>query len=128
VHHQSFTGAAAPGKVVFMAARETPLHERTGEITMAAALIVRHRVANFEAWKAVFDSMTEIRRSHGWRSAIVYRDASDPNVVTIVNRVKDLAGAKAYGASPELKAGMQKAGVQGPPEISFVEEVEDQGY
>jgi quinol monooxygenase YgiN len=93
-----------------------------------AALIVRHRVANFEAWKKAFDSMTEIRRSHGWVSAIVYRDASDPNVVTIVNRVADLAGAKRYGGSPELKAAMQAAGVQGAPEIFFVEQVEDRAY
>ena len=95
---------------------------------MAAALIVRHRVANFEAWKKVFDSMTEIRRAHGWTSAIVYRDASDPNIVTIVNRVKDVDGAKRYGSSPELRAGMQKAGVQGAPEISFVEEIEERRY
>lgn len=95
---------------------------------MAAALIVRHRVANFEAWKKVFDSMTDLRRSHGWISAIVYRDSVDPNVVTIVNRVKDLDGAKRYGGSPELRAGMANAGVQGPPEISFVNEVEDRSY
>jgi hypothetical protein len=98
------------------------------ENTMAASLIVRHRVANFEAWKKVFDSMTDVRRAHGWTSAIVYRDASDPNVVTIVNRVKDLDGAKRYGASPELREGMQKAGVQGPPEVHFCEEIEDRAY
>jgi hypothetical protein len=95
---------------------------------MAAALIVRHRVANFEAWKSVFDSMAEVRRAHGWTSAIVYRDATDPNVVTIVNRVKDIDGAKRYGGSAELRAGMQKAGVQGAPEVFFVEEVEDRKY
>jgi hypothetical protein len=99
-----------------------------GRVTMAAALIVRHRVANFEAWKKVFDSMVELRREHGWKSAIVYRDGADPNMVTIVNRVKDLDGAKRYGGSPELRAGMEKAGVQGPPEVFFVEEVEERSY
>ena len=95
---------------------------------MAAALIVRHRVANFEAWKKVFDGMVSIRKAHGWQSAIVYRDAADPNMVTVVNRVKDLDGAKRYGASPELREGMQKAGVQGPPEVFFVDEAEDRAY
>ena len=95
---------------------------------MAAALIVRHRVANFETWKSVFDSMTDLRRSHGWTQATVYRDAADPNMVTIVNRVSDLDGAKRYGASPELRAGMQKGGVQGPPEIFFVEQADDRAY
>jgi hypothetical protein len=48
--------------------------------------------------------------------------------VTIVNRVKDLDGAKRYGGSAELRAAMQKAGVQGAPEISFVEEAEERRY
>jgi hypothetical protein len=95
---------------------------------MAAALIVRHRVANFDSWKQVFDSMYEVRKAHGWLSAIVYRDAADPNMVTIVNRVKDLDGAKRYGQSDQLRAGMQKAGVQGPPEVFFVEEAEERSY
>jgi quinol monooxygenase YgiN len=95
---------------------------------MAAALVVRHRVANFEAWKVVFDSMFDTRRSHGWISHLVYRDAADPNVVTIVNRMKDLAGAKAYGASPELKAAMQRGGVQGAPDVFFLEQFEDRAY
>jgi quinol monooxygenase YgiN len=95
---------------------------------MTAALIVRHRVANFEKWKEVFDSFVPARREHGWISASVYRDATDPNLVTIVNRVKDLDGAKRYGASDGLRAAMQKAGVQGPPEIFFVEEVEARPY
>jgi hypothetical protein len=95
---------------------------------MAAALIVRHRVADFDAWKKVFDSMTEIRRAHGWLSTLVYRDASDPNFVTIVNRVKDLDGAKRYGASDALRTGMAKAGVQGAPDVSFVEEAEERTY
>jgi hypothetical protein len=95
---------------------------------MAAALIVRHRVANFEAWKKVFDSMTETRRRHGWLSTIVYRDVADPLMVTIVNRVTDVDGAKRYGSSPELKTAMQNAGVQGPPDVFFCDEAEDKAY
>ncbi|HEX2678879.1 MAG TPA: hypothetical protein VHM19_19645 [Polyangiales bacterium] len=95
---------------------------------MPAALIVKHRVANYDTWKAGFDSVFEKRKAHGWRSAIVLRDATDPNLVTIVNRVKDLEGAKRYGSSPELRALMEKIGVLGAPEISFMEEVEDRAY
>ena len=95
---------------------------------MAAALIVRHRIADWDTWKKAFDSMTDVRRAHGWQSAIVYRDAADPNVVTIVNRVKDLDGAKRYGSSDALRQVMSKAGVQGPPEVHFVEEAEERAY
>jgi quinol monooxygenase YgiN len=95
---------------------------------MTAALIVKHRVANFDAWKNVFDTFTNVRKEHGWISADVYRDATDPNIVTIVNRVKDLDGAKRYGASEGLKKAMATAGVLGPPEIFFVEEAEHRAY
>ena len=93
-----------------------------------ATLIVKHRVSNFENWKVVFDEMGATRKKHGWTSHSVFRDATDPNVVTVVNRVRSLDDAKAYGASPELRAAMQRAGVQGPPEISFNEDAEDERY
>jgi quinol monooxygenase YgiN len=95
---------------------------------MACALVVRHRVANYEAWKKVFDSMIPTRKEHGWTSHIVYRDATDPNVVTIVNRVKDLDAAKRYASAPALREAMQKGGVQGPPDVFFLDEAEELRY
>ena len=93
-----------------------------------AKLIVRHRVANFEAWKSVFDGMTALRKSHVWLGHTVVRDAADPNVVTIINHMRDLAGAKAYGGSAELRAAMAKGGIEGAPEVMFCEEHEDKTY
>ena len=93
-----------------------------------ATMIVKHRVANFENWKKVFDEMSSVRAKHGWTEHLVLRDATDPNLVTIVNRMKSLDGAKTYGASPELRAGMQRAGVQGPPDVSFCEDAAEQRY
>ncbi|HEY8072753.1 MAG TPA: hypothetical protein VIF62_01555 [Labilithrix sp.] len=95
---------------------------------MSAALIVRHRVGNFEQWKKVFDSLSETRKQHGWIATTVYRDATDPNMVTIVNRVTDLDGAKRYGSSDSLRTAMQNGGVQGPPEVFFCDENEDRSY
>jgi hypothetical protein len=93
-----------------------------------AALIVKHRVANYEAWKKVFDEMTSVRKGLNWRRHEVFRDAADPNVVTIVNHVASIADAKAYGASAALREGMARAGVQGAPEISFVEDADNHTY
>jgi hypothetical protein len=86
-------------------------------------MLVKHRVANFEAWKQVFDSMEGLRKDHGWIGSTVHRDATDPNVVVIVNRVKTLDGARKYGTSEALRDGMAKAGVQGAPDISFLNDV-----
>jgi hypothetical protein len=93
-----------------------------------ATMIVKHRVANFESWKKIFDEMGTVRAKHGWTGHLVLRDASDPNLVTIVNRMKSLDGAKAYGGSPDLRAAMQRAGVQGPPDISFCDDADEGRY
>jgi len=91
-----------------------------------ARLIVKHKVADFGAWKKVFDSM--IRFSYGWIGHELYRDPADPNFVMVVNKVKTLEGAKAYGTSPELKEGMQRAGVTSVPEIMFLNDEEVLNY
>jgi hypothetical protein len=93
-----------------------------------ATMIVKHKVASFESWKQAFDGMTQERKKHGWLGHIVLRDATDPNVVTIVNRVRTLDGAKAYGGSAELRTAMQKAGVLSAPEISFLDDAEELKY
>jgi heme-degrading monooxygenase HmoA len=84
-----------------------------------ATMIVRHKVADFTNWKQIFDSMNDVRRSHGWISHEVLRDANDPNMVTIVNRAKTIDGITAYGQSQELKEGMRRAGVVSEPVIIF---------
>ncbi|HWA43972.1 MAG TPA: hypothetical protein VHA10_12230 [Hypericibacter adhaerens] len=89
-----------------------------------ATMIVRHRVANFEAWKKVFDSMDDLRKTtYNWLGSEVLRDDTDPNLVTVINHVKDIASAKRYGGSEDLKNGMAKAGVISPPDVTFLNEV-----
>ncbi len=88
-----------------------------------ATMIVKHRVGNFDQWKTVFDSLANTRAEHGWTGTTVHRDAADPNVVVIVNHVKSLEDAKKYGGSPTLREAMAKGGVQGAPEITFLNDV-----
>ena len=90
-----------------------------------ATLLVRHRVTNFDKWKKVFDRFEGLREKHGFTGHSVHRDETDPNIVVIVNHVGDMAEAKNYGASHELRDAMAEAGVQGAPEIAFLTDVED---
>ena len=47
------------------------------------------------------------------------RNVDDPNTVTVLFAVTDMAKAKAHVASPELKKIMTDAGVDGPPTITW---------
>lgn len=93
-----------------------------------ATMIVKHRVANFESWKKVFDEVEKNRRAHNWQGHSVYRDATDPNIVVVVNRMATVEDAKNYGTSPALREAMQRAGVTSAPEITFLDDVESKNY
>ena len=87
-----------------------------------AYMIVQHKVKDFAAWKKAYDSVVDLRTSNGELSDQIFRDESDPNKLTVVFKWNSLENAKKYAGSPELKAKMAEAGVEGPPNIQFVNE------
>ena len=93
-----------------------------------AQIIIRHRVADYDTWERAFLAHAAARREFGFTGHTILRDESDPNLVTCVNRVRDLARAKAFIAQPELRDAMRAAGVQGPPEFLFCVEADEQAY
>jgi quinol monooxygenase YgiN len=94
----------------------------TKGIMIMATMLVQHQVSDFAKWKAVYDSVVDMRKSNGELSDKIYRDANNPNNLTIVFKWDSLERAKKYAESPELKEAMQKAGVTGQPKIFFLNE------
>ena len=88
-----------------------------------ASMLVQHKVKDFNEWKKVYDSVLDLRKSNGELSDNIYRDANNPNSLTILFKWDSLENAKKYSQSPELKEAMQEAGVEGPPNVSFLNEV-----
>ena len=91
-----------------------------------AMLFVRHKVADFGAWKQVYD--TGGRRSQEAGSVLeesVYRDPDDPNTVIVTHKFPDMATARRFVNLDTLKQAMKQGGVQGTPTFWFGEEVEE---
>ncbi len=88
-----------------------------------ASMLVQHKVKDFADWKKVYDSVADLRANNGELSDQIYRDASDPNSLTLIFNWDSLENAQKYAQSPELKAAMERAGVVGPPSIYFLNEV-----
>jgi hypothetical protein len=82
-----------------------------------ARLFVRHEVADYGVWRKAFDAFQPTARKSGAINGAVYRSADDANDVTVTHDFHSVAKAKAFAASPELKAAMEKAGVKGAPQI-----------
>ena len=64
------------------------------------------------------DSMRVANGLHQYRLG---RGLDDSNMVIVVNKMDDIAKAKAFASSPDLKAAMKKAGVVSAPTVSYIE-------
>jgi quinol monooxygenase YgiN len=87
---------------------------------MAATLFVRHNVADYSAWRSVYDSVEPLRSQFGCTDAEVMTDPNDRNDVFVIHRFPTLDQAQGFAASDELKAAMGRAGVAGAPRIEIV--------
>jgi heme-degrading monooxygenase HmoA len=87
-----------------------------------AFMLVKHSVQDYEAWKSVFDSVSDLRRRNGEKSYQILRPENGSKEVVALFEWDNLNNARKYAASAELKEAMQRAGVVGKPEISFLEQ------
>jgi len=87
-----------------------------------ASMLVQHKVKDYAKWKNVYDSVEDLRASNGELSDQIFRDVSDPNSLTVIFKWDSLENAQKYSSSPELKAAMERAGVEGRPDIYFLNE------
>ncbi len=87
-------------------------------------MFVRHKVNDYANWKRAYDEFASVRKGKGVTAASVHRDAKDPNTIIVTHRFKDMNAATAFANSEDLKSAMMKAGVSGPPEFWFAEDIE----
>jgi quinol monooxygenase YgiN len=86
---------------------------------MSATLVVRHPVTDFAAWHAVYESLEPLRQQHGCTAKNVMVAPDDANDVFVTHDFPSVEAAGAFAHDPALKAGMDKAGVSGPPRIEI---------
>jgi heme-degrading monooxygenase HmoA len=87
-------------------------------------ILVRHRVEDYNKWKPAYDAHASARTAGGSQGAKLFRNASDPNELIILLTWSDLDAAHRFAESADLREVMRKAGVQGTPDIAYLEEVE----
>ena len=112
------TAETNAGDTTTTTAANTPVN--TIDTTPENLMFVRHRVADYGKWVAGFESADSMKAAHGLHNDIVGRTLSDSNVLVVATRADDMAKAKAFGSSAELKEGMQKHGVTGKPTMNFM--------
>ena len=80
-------------------------------------LLIRHQVKDYDRWRPLYEAGEPARKFAGLEEEAIYRDAGDPNIVTILYRASDLDLARQFAESPELLEMMKQAGVMDKPEM-----------
>ncbi len=89
---------------------------------MTTILAVNHDVADYDAWKRVFDEYHETDR--GMTFYRINRNVDDPNNITVVHGFESVDAARGFVEDPELAEAMGRAGATSAPRIEIYDEVE----
>lgn len=74
-------------------------------------VLIRHRVADFEGWKPVYDLHAPARASAGLKEEHLFRNADNPHEIILLFAAENLDKAHAFADSSDLRQAMQTAGV-----------------
>jgi heme-degrading monooxygenase HmoA len=88
------------------------------------AVLVRHKLQDYDAWKPGFDQDGSTREASGSRGGRLFRNADDPNETFILFEWDDLEKAREFAGSDDLRETMQRLGVADQPDVYFLEQVE----
>lgn len=86
-----------------------------------AHVLVRHKVADYNTWKAGYDAHFPARQRAGLKEAQLLRNARNPNEVFLLFQASDLRKAQEFAESADLRETMVKAGVVDKPDVYFLE-------
>jgi quinol monooxygenase YgiN len=86
-------------------------------------VLIIHEVADYDAWKKIFDGAAGIRKEAGERSYQLLRYEKEPRRIVHFSSWTSLAEAKAFFESPRLIEIRKQAGVKAP-EFIYLEQLE----
>ncbi len=86
-------------------------------------ILITHGVADFDSWQSAFNDAAAMRHAAGEKSAQIFRDAADPNLITGLFEWDKYENAREYFESTRWKTAMQETGVTSAPKITFLDGV-----
>ena len=86
-------------------------------------LVVLHQVADYDAWRQVYDQSEPLQTAGGVLEDSVFRMTDDPSHVLVLRRFASADEAEAFLGSDEYRSAMARAGVK--PDTMRVELFEE---
>lgn len=88
-------------------------------------VLVRATVGDLQQWKKTFEEITPMRKNAGSMGVHAFSKADSSNEVFILGHYADREKAMQMFQSQEFRDATARAGVKGPPEVTFLDEVLD---
>jgi heme-degrading monooxygenase HmoA len=85
-------------------------------------VMVRHKVADYVRWKEAFDSHLTTRKRAGEAGCQVFHNVEDPREIYVMLDWQTIEEARKFMNSDELRQRMKDAGVQGTPDVQYLED------
>ena len=88
-------------------------------------IVVRHSVADYAKWKPIYDEHGSTRGAAGCKGTQVFRNADQPEEIVVLLEWDSLERARAFTESQALRETMERTGVTGPPDVRFLDRVDN---
>jgi hypothetical protein len=82
-------------------------------------LTIHIKVKDYSTWRQAYDGNERNRLSAGITNGRVFRNAQDQNDILVLQDVADVAKARSWLGSDDMKTAMQKSGIVGSPNVRF---------
>ena len=87
---------------------------------MSLTVVGRLSIEGYDKFAESFASRAEARAAEGLELK-AYRNVDDPNQVVIIGTVPSKEALMGFVSSPEQQEAIKNAGIQGPPDMAFLE-------
>jgi quinol monooxygenase YgiN len=86
--------------------------------------IARFQVENFEKFKQVYESRTDLRAAAGSKGSQILIDPSDSKAVTLIEEWSSQEDFKKFMGRDDMKGAMKDATILGPPDIQLFKNID----
>ena len=90
---------------------------------MSATLAIRHHVREYAAWRKAYEEAEPLRAQHGCIAQRVMRLPEDGNELFLTHDFATAEQAGGFAHDPALRDAMERAGVEGAPQIDIFTDV-----
>jgi heme-degrading monooxygenase HmoA len=87
-------------------------------------VLVQIKFEDFARWKAAFEAASSLRKTYGSIGVRVFRNADKADEAVVLGEYEDLEKARQLFQSQQFRDALKRAGVSGPPQLTFLHHVD----